>query len=133
MTVQLSASRGYGAYLAGTIVTLPASTEAALIAQNLATSTASTPTTGAVSSNEFAGRVAFAAAATSLVVTNPNVTASSKVSARINQAAADATMLSIARVVPAAGSFTLYANAAATAATVVDWEVDTLGGLTPNS
>ena len=31
MTVQLSASRGYGAYLAGTIVTLPASTEAALI------------------------------------------------------------------------------------------------------
>lgn len=132
MTVLLSSQRGYGAFAAGTIVTLPASTESALVAQNLATVSTAVPTTGAVTSNEFQGRVAFAAAASSLVVTNPNVNISSKVTARINQASADSTMTSIARVVPAAGSFTIYANAAATATTVVDWDINSYG-LTPNN
>jgi hypothetical protein len=132
MTVLLSSQRGYGASPAGAVITLHPSTEAALITQGLATNSVAAITTGAQSSNEFSGRCAFAAAATSLVVTNPNVQPQTKINAIINQATADTTFTFVARVVPAAGSFTIFANAAATAATVVDWYIVLDSGETPN-
>lgn len=121
MTVLLNKS--YGALAAGAIVELPASTEAALIAQNIAQNSASTPTVGAYSSNEFSGTAAIAAGASSVVITNPWVTASSKVFAVVAQAAADGTLLRVERVVTAAGSFTIFGTANATATTVIDWAI----------
>lgn len=127
MTVLLSSARGYGQLAAGTVVELPASTEAALVAQGLATVSAAALTTGAYSTNEFSGTCAVAAAATSIVITNPNITASSKVWAVVSQAAADATFLRIERIVPAAGSVTIHGTAAATAATQIDWAILSIG------
>lgn len=129
MTVLLN--RSYGNYASGTVVELPASTEAALIQQSIAQASAAAPTTGNVSTQEFTGTVGIAAGQTSLVVSHPLVTPQSKVSAVVSQAAADGTLLYIARVVPAAGSFTIYGNAAATATTIVDWSISNTG-LTPN-
>lgn len=129
MTVLLT--RAYGAYAAGQIVELQASTEAALIAQNLAQTSAAAPTTGPISSNEFQGVAAVAAGAASVVITNPNINASSKVIAYVAQAAADGTALRVERVVPAAGSVTIYLTANATATTVIEWAI-TSAGLTPN-
>lgn len=77
-------------------------------------------TTGAQTINKTAGTVNFAAAATSLVVTNSFVDANSIIIATVGTD--DVTMKSVA-VVAAAGSFTLYANAAATAETRVNWFV----------
>lgn len=77
-------------------------------------------TTGAQTINATAGSVNFAAAATSLVVTNSLVTANSVVIATV--ATNDTTMTSV-QVVAGAGSFTLYANAAATAETRVNFLV----------
>lgn len=125
MTVALTFS--YGGYPAGTVVELPASTEAALIAQGRATASAAVVTAGAQSSNEFYGTAAVAAGTSSVVVTNPWVTASSKVFACVAQAAADATALRVERIVCAAGLFTIYVTANATAITVVDWSVLSLG------
>lgn len=75
-------------------------------------------TTGAQTINKTVGTVNFAAAATSLVVTNSLVTANSIIVATV--ATNDATMKSVL-VVAAAGSFTLHANAAATAETRVNF------------
>ena len=58
-----------------------------------------------------------------MVITCSLVTASSKVSAYVSQTAADGTLLRVERVVPAAGSFTIFGTANATAATVVDWAI----------
>jgi hypothetical protein len=77
-------------------------------------------TTGAQTINFTAGSVNFAAAATSLVVTNSLVTTSSIIMATV--ASNDATMKSV-QAVAAAGSFTLYANAGATAETRVNFLV----------
>lgn len=77
-------------------------------------------TTGAQTINKTAGSVNFAAAATSLVVTNNLVTANSVVIATV--ATNDSTMKSV-QAVAGAGSFTLYANAAATAETRVNFLV----------
>jgi hypothetical protein len=77
-------------------------------------------TTGAQTINKTAGSVNFAAAATSLVVTNSFVDANSVIVATV--ATDDTTMKSVAAVA-GAGSFTLYANAAATAETRVNWLV----------
>lgn len=77
-------------------------------------------TTGARTINKPAGTVNFAAAATSLVVTNSLVTANSIIIATVGTN--DATMTSVAAVA-AAGSFTLHANAAATAETRVNFLV----------
>lgn len=77
-------------------------------------------TTGAQTINKNAGSVNFAALATSLVVTNNRVTANSIVIATV--ATVDTTMISVVAV-PAAGSFTLTANAGATAETRVNWLV----------
>jgi len=77
-------------------------------------------TTGARTINNTLGSVNFAAGASSLVVTNSRVTTSSIIIATV--AAADATMKSVVAVA-AAGSFTLTANAAATAETRVNFTV----------
>ena len=77
-----------------------------------------TGTNGAQTINTTTGSVNFAIAATSLVVTNSLVTANSVIIATV--ASNDITMKSV-QVVAAAGSFTIYANAAATAATRVNF------------
>ena len=77
-------------------------------------------TTGAQTINKTTGSVNFAAAAASLVVTNSLVTTSSIILATV--ATNDATMRSV-QAVAAAGSFTLFANAAATAETRVNFLV----------
>ena len=77
-------------------------------------------TVGARTINKNAGSVNFAAAAASLVVTNSRVTTSSVILATV--ATVDATMTSVVAVA-ASGSFTLTANAAATAETRVNFMV----------
>jgi len=78
-------------------------------------STDSSGTPGAATINTLSGKAAFAAAASSVVITNSTVTATSKVFCVLQ--ANDATLTDIKSVVPAAGSFTVTGNAAATAAT----------------
>jgi hypothetical protein len=73
-------------------------------------------TTGAQTINKSAGSVNFAAAASSLVVTNSLVTATSNIIATVQTN--DGTLKSV-QAVPASGSFTLFGNAAATAETRV--------------
>lgn len=80
-----------------------------------------TATIGAVTINKPSGRANIAAAASSVVVTNSLVTAASRVLAVL--AANDATATGIKSVIPAAGSFTITVNAAATGNTAVDWVV----------
>ena len=122
MTILLS--RVYAGTPAGTVVTHPDSIEAALIAQSFATaSVAANTTAGAVTINALSGKSAVAAAAASVVVTNSLVTAGSKIVAYVAQGTADTTFTAVLRVVPAAGSFTIFGPAAATAATLVDWVV----------
>ena len=77
-------------------------------------------TTGAQTINKTCGSVNFAASATSLVVTNSRVTTSSVIVATV--ATNDSTMKTVTAVA-GSGSFTLYANAAATAETRVNWIV----------
>lgn len=77
-------------------------------------------TTGAQTIDKIAGSVNFAAAATSLVVTNSFVTSTSVVIATV--ATNDTTMTSV-QAVAGAGTITLYANAAATAETRVNFLV----------
>ena len=121
MTVLLNAP--YGNFASGSIVEFPASTETALIAQGIAATSASNPTSGAYTTNQSQGTVTVAIGASSVVVTNAMVTANSKVYAAVSQAAADGTLLRVERVVPAAGSFTIFGTANATAATVIDWAI----------
>lgn len=80
-------------------------------------------TPGNITLNAPRGRVGIAAAASSIIVTNNLTAATSTVLAVISQATADATLTQIVRVTPAAGSFTIIGNAAATATTVVDYVV----------
>jgi Pectate lyase superfamily protein len=77
-------------------------------------------TTGAQTINNPSGSVNFAAAATSLVVTNSLVSTSSVILCTVGTN--DTTMKS-ALAVAAAGSFTIFANAAATAETRVNFLV----------
>ena len=121
MTVLLSAP--YGNFASGSIVEFPASTETALIAQGLATTSASNPTSGAYTTNQSQGTATIAIGASSVVITCSLVTASSKISAYVAQTAADGTLLRVERVVAAAGSFTIFGTANATAATVIDWAI----------
>lgn len=117
-------NRAYAGYLSGTVVALPTNIESSLIAQGLASaSTEASITTGAVTCNLPSGTCAIAAGAASIVITNSLIDANSKVWAVVSQAAADGTLLRIERIVPAAGSVTLYGTAAATATTLVDWAI----------
>lgn len=77
-------------------------------------------TTGARTINKPAGTVNFAAAATSLVVTNSLVTVNSLILCTVGT---NDTTMKTALAVAAAGSFTIFANAAATAETRVNWVV----------
>jgi hypothetical protein len=116
--------RPYLGNAAGTVVEFPASTEASLIAQNIAqTALTSASTPGNFTTNTPSGTAAIAIGAGNVVITNPLINANSIVLAYVAQAAADTTLTSIVRVVPAAGSVTLYGNANATAATLVDWAI----------
>jgi hypothetical protein len=124
MTVLLS--RAYQGYSAGQTVELATSTEAALIAQGLATAALTTnTTTGALTANAPKGNCAIAAGQSSVVITNSFVDANSVVFATIAQASADTTLTSIVRIVCSAGQFTLFGNANATATVLVDWAVIT--------
>jgi hypothetical protein len=122
MTILLN--RAYQGTPAATVITLPDSIESALIAQGFATaSTAASTTAGAVTVNQLAGKSAIATGAASVVITNSLVTAGSKIMAYVAQATADTTLTAVLRVVPAAGSFTIFGPANATANTLVDWVV----------
>lgn len=77
-------------------------------------------TTGAQTINKISGTVNFAAAATTLVVTNNLVTTASIIFCVVRTNDATAT---IKNVVPAAGSFTITLGAAATAETSVGFMV----------
>ena len=78
------------------------------------TRTDSSGTPGNVTNNSALGRAAFAAAGTTVVVTNSTVTATSEVF--VNLITTDATLTSIRVTTIGAGSFTVTGNAAATAA-----------------
>lgn len=126
--------RSYAGYLAGTIVQLATSVEAALIAQGMGTNSAGPVTPGAVTTTLPGGRVGIAAAGTSVVVTNPVFTTETKFVAVLSNAAADASALYITRITPAAGSVTFTLNAAATAAVTIDWAMlGPFGGMTISS
>jgi hypothetical protein len=128
----LLGSKGYKGYLAGTVVNLTAGEESALVAQGLAAaSTVASTTTGAVTANVYSGICAVAAAAVSIVITNELVNASSHITAYVSQAAADGTLLRVERIVAAAGSFTIYGTAAATATTLIAWKVENIGLSSP--
>jgi hypothetical protein len=117
-------SRGYQGYLAGTVVNLPTNIESSLIAQGLATASAvASTTTGAVTANVPSGICAIAAGSSSIVITNNLVDATTMVWATIRQATADGTLLRVERVVPAAGLFTIFGTANATATTLISWAV----------
>jgi hypothetical protein len=127
MTVLLT--KAYGGSPAGAVVSYTSELEAALIAQGLATaSTRASTTTGAQTQNALQGTAAIAAGASSVVVTNDKVDANSHVTAKVAQAAADATLLRVERVVCAAGSFTIFGTANATATTLIDWEIEVNSG-----
>ena len=130
MTVLLN--RAYMGYLAGQTVELPTDTENSLIAQGLAsTAVATAITTGNTVANTYSGTAAIAAGASSVVITNSNIDATTKVWAVVAQAAADGTLLRVERVVSAAGSVTIYGTANATATTYIDWAIINPSGLTP--
>jgi hypothetical protein len=117
-------NKAYAGYLAGTVVNLPTNVETALVAQGLAsTSARASTTTGAVTANVLQGTCAIAAGSSSIVITNDKVDANSIVVAYVSQAAADGTLLRVERVLPAAGSFTIYGTANATATTLISWAV----------
>lgn len=127
MTVALI--RAYQGYVAGAVVTLPSSTETALIAQGLATaSTAASTTTGAATANLMQGTAAIAAGSSSVVITNALVDVNTKIVAYVSQTTADGTLLRVERIVPAAGSFTIFGTANATATTIIAWALISLAG-----
>jgi hypothetical protein len=128
MTIALS--RSYAGIAAGSVVKLSTALEASLIAQGFAATSAAALTTGAQTMNLNAGTVAIAAGSSSVVVTNSLVDANTKIYAVVEQATADGTLLRVERVVPAAGSFTIYGTANATATTQISWCILVQGGET---
>jgi hypothetical protein len=77
-------------------------------------------TTGAITINKPAGGVRLAAGQSSVVVTNSLVTTSTHILATV--ATNDSTLKSV-NVVPAAGSFTITGNAAATGEVLIRWVI----------
>lgn len=129
MTVALT--RSYAGAPAAAVISLTSEAEAALIAQGLATaSTRASTTTGAQTQNTMQGTAAIAAGASSVVITNSLVDVNSHVVAKVAQAAADGTLLRVERVLCAAGSFTIFGTANATATTLIDWEIVVQSGQT---
>jgi len=117
-------NRSYMGYPAGSTVELGANAEAALIAQGLAqTALETATTTGAITANVQQGKAAIAAGASSVVITNSMVDVNTKVWAVVAQATADTTLLRVERIATAAGSFTIFGTANATATTLIDWAI----------
>lgn len=118
-------NRGYNGLPAGnTEMLTPTALESSLISQGAASSAlAANITTGAKTYNGTQGRVAIAAGSSSVTVTNSLVDANTKVWAVVAQAAADVTLLRVERILTAAGSFTIYGTANATATTFIDWAI----------
>lgn len=82
----------------------------------------STGTPGNVTNNSPRGRVAFAAGASTVVVTNSTVTANSMI--KVTLRTADGALTSVLRALPATGLFTITANAASTGtAAQADYEI----------
>lgn len=81
----------------------------------------SSGTPGAATQNSTKGRAAIAVGASSVVITNRFASAGMSAFAVISQASADATATQVVRVSVSAGNVTIFVNANATAATVVDW------------
>jgi len=127
-------SKAYKGYVAGSVIQLPTQEEAALVAQGYASVSAGPVTPGNVSTTATAGRVGIAAGASSVTITHPQITAESKVFAVLAQAAADATLLRVERILPANGSVTIYGTANATSAVAIDWMLlpSSQGQLPPN-
>lgn len=120
MTVLLN--RPYQGRNVNEVAKFSASTETVLIASGVAVaSTDASLTTGAITQHTQSGRAAIAAGQSSVVVTNNLVDANTNVYAVIRQAAADTTLTGVQRIVTAAGSFTIFGNATATATVVIDW------------
>jgi len=110
-----------GAFIPGADATYDLGSASASVRQlYLSKTVTAAGTTGAQTINKATGSVNFAAAATSLVVTNSLVTTSSVIVATVGTN--DTTMKTV-NAVAAAGSFTLNANAAATAETRVNFVV----------
>lgn len=133
MTVLLN--RPYAGFAAGLTVQVPTALENSIASAGLgsvaSTAAAAAVTQGALSTSLPAGRVTVPIGSSSVVVTNPLVDVNSKIFAVINQVAADGTLLRVERIVPAAGSFTIYGTANATAAVSIDWAiVGPFGGVT---
>lgn len=128
----INLNRGYMGLIAGTVVGLSSNIESNLIASGMASANASKAniTPGAVTYNGIQGTVAIPAGQSSVTITNALIDANTKIMANIAQAAADGTLTSLPRIVPAAGSVTIYGNANATAAVVVDWSIVAAPGLT---
>lgn len=128
MTVTLS--KAYGGAPAGAVRDFSSELEAALIAQKLAVS-GGTLTTGAQTTDGapvpwgpvVVGVANVAIAASSVVITNANITAQMKGFAVVAQAAADGTALRVERVVCGAGTLTIHVTAGATASTRVSYAV----------
>lgn len=121
--------RVYKGAIAGTVLSFPTAEETSLVAQNFATVAAvANTTTGPQTSNALTGIAAIPVASSSVVITNALVDANSIVFAAVRQAAADTTLLRVERIVPAAGSFTIFGTAGATATTLVEWSVLVPGG-----
>lgn len=83
----------------------------------------STGSSGNATQNTLSGRVAIAAGAAAVTVTNSKVTSTSKVFAQLQTA--DGTLTFIKSVVPGAGSFVVTGNASATGNTDVAWHLVT--------
>lgn len=128
MTIALT--KGYAGIASGAVVKLSTNLEAALVAQGVAATSAAALTTGAQTMNLTSGTVSVPIGSSSVVVTNNLVDANSKIYAVVAQAAADGTLLRVERVLAAAGSFTIYGTANATAATTIDWTLLNPSGLT---
>lgn len=97
-------------------------TPAAVKTSNLAaTLTDSSATPGNVTNNTPRGRAAFAIGGSAVTVTSSLVTAASTVLVTLETV--DTTLTEIRTVVPAAGSFTVTGNAAATGVTKFSWLV----------
>ncbi len=131
MTVSLN--RAYQGFAPGQVVDLDAATEAALIAQGIASSSSAAITPGNQSVTAvpapwqpvMAGYAAIATASTNVVITVPGVTAQHKAWAAIAQSGADGTLTSIVRVLCGTGTVTITGNAAATAQVRVAYWVTT--------
>ena len=131
MGIQLQ--RDYMGYKAGTVAWFDKPTEEALVAQGFGTASSAASTAGAQTPVvQRTGRATIAAGQGSVVINHPEATAHSVIAAAVLGAVADGTLTGIARVVPAAGAFTIYGNANATGAVEISWEMTNLAGADRN-